>query len=128
VKLHSTDYPLRTSLSDETPANYSRYLLLSTMSGGTTLQPTIRCPLYLAKLQLTICSIFFTLLSPAVQHNNRQLYVLNGILSDETRLKPITNTGCSQVRRILWEQPLVDGSSDRAQSMVAHNAANVSVV
>jgi hypothetical protein len=30
---------------DETPANYSRYMLLSTMSGGTTLQP-----LYLAEL------------------------------------------------------------------------------
>jgi hypothetical protein len=58
------------------------------MSGGTTLQPTIRCTLYLAKLQLTICSIFFTLLSPAVQHYNRQLHVLNGIISGETKLKP----------------------------------------
>jgi hypothetical protein len=36
--------------------------------------------------------------------------------------------GCSQVPRILWEQLLVGGGSDRARSMVAHNAANVSVV
>jgi hypothetical protein len=45
VEPHPTDYLLRLSLSDETPANYSRYVLFSTMSGGTTLQP-----LYLAEL------------------------------------------------------------------------------
>jgi hypothetical protein len=58
------------------------------MSGGTTLQPTIRCPLCLAELQFTIYSIYSALLSPAVQHYNRQLDALYGILSGETTLKP----------------------------------------
>jgi hypothetical protein len=33
----------------ETPANSSPYLLLSTMSGGTTLQPSILFPLCLVE-------------------------------------------------------------------------------
>jgi hypothetical protein len=58
------------------------------MSGGTKLQPTVRCPLYLAELQFTIYSIYSALLSPAVQHYNRQFDALYGILSGETTLKP----------------------------------------
>jgi hypothetical protein len=67
-------------------ANYSRYLLLFTMSSGTTLQPTIRCPLCLAELQLTICSIYSALLGPVVQHYNQLFDALYGILTGETTL------------------------------------------
>jgi hypothetical protein len=72
----------------ETRADYSRYLLLSTMSGGTTLQPTIRCPLCLAESQLTISSIYSALLGPVVQHYNQLFDALYGILSGETTLQP----------------------------------------
>jgi hypothetical protein len=54
------------------------------MSVGTALQPTYRCPLCLAELQLTICSFYSTLLRPVVQHCNQLLNALYGIISGET--------------------------------------------
>jgi hypothetical protein len=52
----------------ETTATYSRYQLFCTVSGGTKLQPTIRCLLCLAELQLTVCSVYSALLGPVVKH------------------------------------------------------------